>query len=384
MSGRETPQLKLYDSLTKKAGVVEPRTAGELSVYICGPTVYNFVHVGNARPVLGRSGAAALRDAPARLARPPRRQHHRRRRQDLSARARGGSRLARARGALRAGLPRGHRPARARAAGRRAARDRDDAADRRADRGARAARARLRGRAATSTSASPRSTATASSRASASRTWWPVRASSPARPRSRRPTSRSGRARSPTRTSPGPRPGARAAPAGTSSARRWHASISATASTCTAAGSTWSSPTTRTSGRRARGQAPIRSPAAGCTTGCCGWPTRRCRSRSATSSGCATRSIASGARRCSRSSREPATACRSTTTSARSSRRPRSPSASVRRCGTRGATRGRPRGRRRGHRDGGQGCGESPSTRRSPTTSTRPRRWPSCTGSRAS
>ena len=30
--------------------MVEPRTAGELSVYICGPTVYNFVHVGNARP----------------------------------------------------------------------------------------------------------------------------------------------------------------------------------------------------------------------------------------------------------------------------------------------------------------------------------------------
>jgi cysteinyl-tRNA synthetase len=50
VSGRETPSLKLYDSLTKEAGVVEPRTAGELSVYICGPTVYNFVHVGNARP----------------------------------------------------------------------------------------------------------------------------------------------------------------------------------------------------------------------------------------------------------------------------------------------------------------------------------------------
>jgi cysteinyl-tRNA synthetase len=42
--------LKLYDSLTKQAGVVEPRTNGELSMYICGPTVYNFVHIGNARP----------------------------------------------------------------------------------------------------------------------------------------------------------------------------------------------------------------------------------------------------------------------------------------------------------------------------------------------
>jgi cysteinyl-tRNA synthetase len=44
------PSLKLYDSLTKTAGVVEPRTHGELSMYVCGPTVYNFVHVGNARP----------------------------------------------------------------------------------------------------------------------------------------------------------------------------------------------------------------------------------------------------------------------------------------------------------------------------------------------
>jgi cysteinyl-tRNA synthetase len=50
VSDASRPDLKLYDSLTKQAGVVEPRTAGELSVYICGPTVYNFVHVGNARP----------------------------------------------------------------------------------------------------------------------------------------------------------------------------------------------------------------------------------------------------------------------------------------------------------------------------------------------
>ena len=50
MSASSRPSLKLYDSLTKQTGVVEPRTAGELSVYVCGPTVYNFVHVGNARP----------------------------------------------------------------------------------------------------------------------------------------------------------------------------------------------------------------------------------------------------------------------------------------------------------------------------------------------
>ena len=47
---RDTPELRLYDSLTRETGIVEPRNAGELSVYVCGPTVYNYVHVGNARP----------------------------------------------------------------------------------------------------------------------------------------------------------------------------------------------------------------------------------------------------------------------------------------------------------------------------------------------
>ncbi len=50
MSASDTPELRLYDSLTRETGIVEPRNAGELSVYVCGPTVYNYVHVGNARP----------------------------------------------------------------------------------------------------------------------------------------------------------------------------------------------------------------------------------------------------------------------------------------------------------------------------------------------
>jgi cysteinyl-tRNA synthetase len=50
VSADAVPTLKLYDSLIKEASAVEPRTAGELSVYICGPTVYNYVHIGNARP----------------------------------------------------------------------------------------------------------------------------------------------------------------------------------------------------------------------------------------------------------------------------------------------------------------------------------------------
>jgi cysteinyl-tRNA synthetase len=45
-----TPKLKLYDSLSKRSSPVEPRQDGTLGVYVCGPTVYGFIHVGNARP----------------------------------------------------------------------------------------------------------------------------------------------------------------------------------------------------------------------------------------------------------------------------------------------------------------------------------------------
>jgi cysteinyl-tRNA synthetase len=42
--------LRLYDSLTRELRAVEPRQPGALSVYSCGPTVYSYIHVGNARP----------------------------------------------------------------------------------------------------------------------------------------------------------------------------------------------------------------------------------------------------------------------------------------------------------------------------------------------
>jgi cysteinyl-tRNA synthetase len=50
VSSTKAPELRLYDSLSKQTSVVDPRTPGELSAYVCGPTVYNYIHVGNARP----------------------------------------------------------------------------------------------------------------------------------------------------------------------------------------------------------------------------------------------------------------------------------------------------------------------------------------------
>jgi cysteinyl-tRNA synthetase len=52
--------LKLFNSLTRQAEVFEPVHAGEARVYSCGPTVYNYPHIGNMRAyvfadVLGRT-----------------------------------------------------------------------------------------------------------------------------------------------------------------------------------------------------------------------------------------------------------------------------------------------------------------------------------------
>lgn len=42
--------MRLYDSLSQEKKEFVPRDEGRASIYVCGPTVYNYVHVGNARP----------------------------------------------------------------------------------------------------------------------------------------------------------------------------------------------------------------------------------------------------------------------------------------------------------------------------------------------
>lgn len=44
--------MKLYNSLTKQVEEVTFINEKEVSMYVCGPTVYNYVHIGNARPPL--------------------------------------------------------------------------------------------------------------------------------------------------------------------------------------------------------------------------------------------------------------------------------------------------------------------------------------------
>ena len=81
--------MRVYNTLTRTKEEFVPREPGKVSMYVCGPTVYNHIHIGNARTFLSfdvirryleyRGFDVALRP-----------EHHRRRRQDHQPRERGG------------------------------------------------------------------------------------------------------------------------------------------------------------------------------------------------------------------------------------------------------------------------------------------------------
>ncbi|HKA77733.1 MAG TPA: cysteine--tRNA ligase [Pseudolabrys sp.] len=45
-------ELKLYDTLTREKRIFTPIDPARVRMYVCGPTVYDFAHIGNARPVI--------------------------------------------------------------------------------------------------------------------------------------------------------------------------------------------------------------------------------------------------------------------------------------------------------------------------------------------
>ena len=47
-----SPTLKFYNTLAREKQVFEPIDAENVRLYVCGPTVYDFAHIGNARPVI--------------------------------------------------------------------------------------------------------------------------------------------------------------------------------------------------------------------------------------------------------------------------------------------------------------------------------------------
>ncbi len=44
--------MKVYNTLTRKKEEMIPITPGEYKIYCCGPTVYNYIHIGNSRPMV--------------------------------------------------------------------------------------------------------------------------------------------------------------------------------------------------------------------------------------------------------------------------------------------------------------------------------------------
>ena len=43
--------MRIYNTMSRQKEELVPTTPGELKIYACGPTVYNYIHIGNARPI---------------------------------------------------------------------------------------------------------------------------------------------------------------------------------------------------------------------------------------------------------------------------------------------------------------------------------------------
>ena len=43
--------MKIYNTMTRQKEELVPLEPGVVKIYACGPTVYNFIHIGNARPL---------------------------------------------------------------------------------------------------------------------------------------------------------------------------------------------------------------------------------------------------------------------------------------------------------------------------------------------
>lgn len=49
IQGRGKSMLKIYNTLTRQKEEFVPLEEGKVKMYVCGPTVYNYIHIGNAR-----------------------------------------------------------------------------------------------------------------------------------------------------------------------------------------------------------------------------------------------------------------------------------------------------------------------------------------------
>ncbi len=52
MSSEKKVKIKLYNSLSRKKEIFTPLDENNIRLYVCGPTVYDYAHIGNARPAI--------------------------------------------------------------------------------------------------------------------------------------------------------------------------------------------------------------------------------------------------------------------------------------------------------------------------------------------
>ena len=43
--------IRIYDTMAREKRPFIPREEGKVGMYVCGPTVYNYIHIGHARPI---------------------------------------------------------------------------------------------------------------------------------------------------------------------------------------------------------------------------------------------------------------------------------------------------------------------------------------------
>ena len=44
--------MKIFNTLTRTKEEFVPINEGKVGIYVCGPTVYDYIHIGNARPMI--------------------------------------------------------------------------------------------------------------------------------------------------------------------------------------------------------------------------------------------------------------------------------------------------------------------------------------------
>lgn len=44
--------MRIYNEQTKQVEEFKPLVENQVKMYVCGPTVYNHIHIGNARPII--------------------------------------------------------------------------------------------------------------------------------------------------------------------------------------------------------------------------------------------------------------------------------------------------------------------------------------------